>query len=47
MENIDNNINIKIGILCTGVLIAITVMLFLHCYKNNAIINGLKNKKKK
>ena len=45
-ENIDNNINIKMCVLIGGVIIAISVMIFLHIYGKSTVINDLKNKNK-
>ena len=47
MENTDNNINLKMCILLGGVMIAISVMIFLYVNSDNKILDDLKNKKKK
>ena len=45
-ENINNNINIKMCILLGGVIIAISVMIFLYINSNSKVLNDLKNKNK-
>ena len=45
-ENINNNINIKMCILLGGVMIAISVMIFLYINSNSKVLNDLKNKNK-